>query len=142
MAETQDEASASREELAPCPEGRASCCSRLCFSWMAGTIATAKRKVLDLEDLPDIMAFDKAEAASQSLARHRSDLVQKLGADGPKPTLSQLLYRAYARDFACAGVVKLGHDILQYTQPVVIGLLITFIEDGGTAIAIRAEGGE
>jgi ATP-binding cassette, subfamily C (CFTR/MRP), member 1 len=115
--------------LAACPESQASCCSRLCFSWMAGTIATAKRKVLDLEDLPDIMVADKAAAASRSLSRHRRDLEGKLKVE---PTLSQLLYRAYARDFACAGVVKLGHDVLQYTQPVVIGLLITFIEDGGT----------
>ena len=46
---------------------------------------------------------------------------------------TQLLLRAYGSDFACAGVVKLGHDVLQYTQPVVIGQLISFIEDGGTA---------
>ena len=83
-------------------------------------INQAKQKSLDLEDLPDLMLCDSA-----------SDALFKLQQQESTTTLSRQLYNAYASDFAKAGVVKLGHDILQYTQVVLIGMLITFIENGG-----------
>ena len=86
-------------------------------------INQAKRKSLDLEDLPNVM---KCDAAAEALLKIEKEVKK------PDATLSKMLYHAYASDFAAAGVVKLGHDVLQYTQVVLIGLLIQFIENGGT----------
>jgi ABC-type multidrug transport system fused ATPase/permease subunit len=118
--------------IEPCGEARAGCCSKSFFSYIDPIIKKASQKFLEPEDLPDIMDGDKAckhfEAFQVAWEAER----KQLGPNG-SPQLAQVLRRVYGRDFACAGLVKLGHDTLQYVSPVLMAQLLSFIEDGATA---------
>ena len=57
----------------------------------------AKQKSLDLVDLPNVMKCDAAQKALDQVEKE----VKK-----PDATLTNMLYNAYASDFAAAGVVS------------------------------------
>ena len=104
---------------------------------MSRIVNQAKQAPLELSDLPNVMECDAAATALRKLEAEDEKYRQKQQADAsstplPRPTLSQMLYNSYGTEFRNAGLVKLGHDILQYVQVILIGLLIQFIENGGT----------
>ncbi len=94
--------------MAPCPETHAGFWSKIFFTWVSPLIAQAKKKPLELPDLPDLDPQDLARGALQRL--HTAERELRGQDDGAQPTLTQLLYKSYARDFGMAGIVKLGHD--------------------------------
>merc|ERR1711871_1215375 len=62
---SKDKLTVARDSPAPlpeqCGEERAGCCSRPFYSWMDPLIKLASKKILQYEDLPDIMDSDKAD---------------------------------------------------------------------------------
>ena len=115
----------------PCREARASFCERSFFTWVNPIVKLASNKVLSQEDLPDIMDTDKSNAQRLQFKKEWDKLLKTRG---DKATIVDVLKKVYGRPFAIAGIVKLWHDILQYLAPVLLSMIIGFIEDGGTAV--------
>ena len=115
----------------PCREARASFCERSFFTWVNPIVKLASNKVLSQEDLPDIMDTDKSNAQRLQFKKEWDKLLKT---HGDKATIVDVLKKVYGRPFAIAGIVKLWHDILQYLAPVLLSMIIGFIEDGGTAV--------
>ena len=112
--------------LEPCAEGKASFCSKSFYTWVNPLIKMASMKALQATDLPDILDTDKADLQRQKFLKAWST-------QQGKPDIVKVLRKVYGKEFAKAGFIKLGHDVLQYVVPVLLSLIISFIENGSTS---------
>ncbi len=112
--------------LEPCAEGKASCCSKSFYTWVNPLIKMASLKALQATDLPDILDTDKADL-------QRQKFLKAWNTQQGKPDIVKVLRSVYGKEFAKAGFVKLGHDILQYVVPILLWSIISFIENGSTS---------
>eukprot|EP00941_MAST-03F_sp_MAST-3F-sp1_P003569 g3569.t1 len=141
-------------KMKECPELSAGCFSALSFTWMQSLIRLAGRKVLDLEDIPDICESDKTHVWKEAFDKCWAHELKRCGistsdygsldeiiatstsTSGSVPKKRPSVFRAIAQQFGCpfmcAGILKLFHDALQYSLPVFINLTIEFFEQGGT----------
>eukprot|EP00501_MAST-03F_sp_TOSAG23-6_P002017 GSMAST32.ASY1.ANO1.2102.1 assembled CDS len=128
--------------VAPCGEGKANFCSRLSFWWIQNLISLARKKTLEMEDIPDILESDKSriwkldfcnlDSIDSSAIAPTNENATTEPTKKKKPSLIRAIRREFSCTFACAGFYKLLHDILQYSIPVFISLMIQFFEKGAT----------
>jgi hypothetical protein len=93
----------------------------------------------DLFDLPDQLTV---HAASDTFQHHweamektaqppsASPLASDLpGSTGPRIRLLRLLYVCFGREFLAIGLLKFGQDCAGFAGPILLNLVVTFMED-------------
>ncbi|KAJ2580760.1 hypothetical protein GGH95_002418, partial [Coemansia sp. RSA 1836] len=104
--------------------------SQLTFSWMSPLLKLGQRKNIsegNLWEIPSNIApvniAENFEANWQYEIDHRARRT---------PSLLRALWKTVGVPYALAGVLKLVHDILQFTQPVLLSLLLGFVASHAT----------
>ena len=96
-------------------------------------IKLASTKILKLPDLPDIVDSDKSNIQIEKFQKEwKRQIKENINKKNTTVTLISVLKKVYGPSFMSAGFVKLGHDILQYTAPILLSLILQFIENGST----------
>jgi len=111
-----------------CPEARAGLLSRIFFVFVTGLIKTGARKHLDPEDLWDLPKGDEAKHVYSAFLKHFEDTK----ADGTHPYGSLLgaLTSAFKGPFLTAGLLKLCHDSVMFTGPMLLQQLLRSLDQG------------
>lgn len=107
------------------PVDSAGLLSRMTFSWMGPTMAAGYRTPHEQEGLPPLPMQDCSDAVGAAYD----------SAKEPGQTLWVTLMRAHGRTFAAAALFKLTFDMLQYTGPMLLNGLITFLDQSQSGCA-------
>lgn len=109
----------------PNPNDTANIFSRISFSWMSELMKIGYEKYLveeDLYKLPE--SFDTKEVAENLNKNWEIEVKQK-----SNPSLTWALIKTYAPIMCLGGFFKVLHDILAFTQPQLLRILIKFVSD-------------
>lgn len=105
-----------------CPLEDANIFSILTFEWMTGTMKLGYKKFLVEEDLWNLRKIDTAKDNGERFNRAwEKQLLKK------KPSLWIALFQSFGWPYGVAGAYKIVQDILNYSQPQLLRLLIAFI---------------
>ena len=123
-------------KAAVAPVDTASLVSRITFSWMSRLMAAGYKTPHEQEGLPPLPHDDRAEsvhAAFEEAKRHYETKAEakqtgNVSDSTSRPSITRILLRAHGRTFAAAALFKLTFDVLQFTGPVLLNALITFLD--------------
>lgn len=107
------------------PYDTANIFSRISFSWMSGLMKTGYKKYLVEEDLYKL----PESFGSEELADKLNQTWQKQLKHKSKPSLAWTLCLTFGYNMILAAFFKVIHDILAFTQPQLLRLLIKFVTD-------------
>nr|CAH8872156.1 unnamed protein product [Trichobilharzia regenti] len=142
-----------------CPEENAPFLSRMTFFWFTGLILKGFRRTLLAEDLWKLSDSNKSEHVVDRTMRNWLSTIESIShrvneqtkhehisyleqyeSDAylnnvmpdkvNRPSLAFVLLRTFWTDFAAGFLLKLFCDILTLSQPLIISLLIGFVEEG------------
>lgn len=99
--------------------------SRITFSWMTPLMKRGYETYLTADDLPDLPNENSTSYTANSFAKHWQ---QQLSSK-KHPSLTVALVKSFGPQFFVGGVFKIVQDILAFTQPQLLRLLITFVND-------------
>jgi hypothetical protein len=111
----------------PCPENTAPFVSRALFLWNDELIRKGYERPLQREDVWDINADMTTDASSAGLAA--TGIFDPPPSRRPNHYLLRGLYRANARDFWLSALYRLGQELAQLVQPVLLADILRFLED-------------
>lgn len=114
----------SDESGRPCPEQEATLLSDITFSWMNETVLIGYRRPLERSDLYDLSAEDRSEGLSRAFHRTWARELRRKA-----PSLVRALFVAFGSSFMVAGLFKIIQDTLNFVSPLLLNLLIDFVED-------------
>ena len=106
-----------------CPYEYASVFSVLAFSWMTPMMKYGYKNFLRQDDLWNLRKGDCAETTSEKFSE-----AWKLELEGRKPSLWIALLRSYGGPYVRATVFKTFSDTLNFVQPQLLRLLISFVD--------------
>ncbi|XP_033736227.1 multidrug resistance-associated protein 7-like [Pecten maximus] len=117
----------------PVNEDGVSLFSRLTYYWVHPLLKkgnkTASLSSEDMFHLPNSLNVKKVQEAFSNRFQPEDDLGTK--ADKKKPTLLQALFKAYGLEFFLyCGLLELIAELINFTGPISLGLLISFFENG------------
>lgn len=123
-------AQSSYESLAESDEERspienADIFSLITFSWMSPMMKLGYSTFLTEEDLPQLPKSASTSVASTAFNKHWQ---QQLSAK-KNPSLTVALTKAFGGEFFIGGLFKSLQDILAFTQPQLLRILIKFVKD-------------
>ncbi|AET39329.1 ATP-binding cassette glutathione S-conjugate transporter YCF1 Ecym_4265 [Eremothecium cymbalariae DBVPG len=104
---------------------------RLSFTWMTALMKIGYEKYLTEDDLYRLPESFQAKAVSQELNKHWETEIKTKA----KPSLIWALFRSFGTKIILSMVFKVAHDLLAYTQPQLLKLLIKFVYDYSTAVS-------
>lgn len=104
-----------------CPMDDANIFSILTFEWMTGTMKLGYQKFLTEEDLWHLRKRDTAHATETAFTRAWEKQLKK-----KKPSLWIALFQSFGWPYFVAALFKIVQDILNYSQPQLLRLLIAF----------------
>uniref|UniRef100_A0A1X7UX79 ABC-type glutathione-S-conjugate transporter n=1 Tax=Amphimedon queenslandica TaxID=400682 RepID=A0A1X7UX79_AMPQE len=125
----------------PSPEKYASFFSLVTWWWLKLLIWKGSHKVLTHDDLYDINHEDKSEVTSLRFQKEWGKEVKRSGllsVQGQKnnqtsktrePSLFLALFRAYALDIITGGFYKMCYDALFYVNPLLLRMMLAYIND-------------
>lgn len=98
----------------------------LTFGWMDPLLRKGSQKALEIDDLPQLLPPDQAEAVYR---RFRAAWAKQLD-EVETPSLVAALAQGFGAPFAFAGCIKLVHDSSLFLGPLLLNRLIRFLADG------------
>ncbi|WWC88113.1 uncharacterized protein L201_003017 [Kwoniella dendrophila CBS 6074] len=115
------------------PVSTANIFEKLTFSWLTPLLSLGTKKFLGEEDMWALPSGDSAESLSNKLHlswENQLNLVK----DGKKkkPSLSLAIFKAFGAPYIMAGLFKGTYDILNFLQPQLLRLLLSFVSSYGT----------
>ncbi|WWD05496.1 hypothetical protein V865_003573 [Kwoniella europaea PYCC6329] len=115
------------------PVSTANIYEKLTFSWLTPLLSLGTRKFLGEEDMWALPSDDSAESLSQRLIGSWEKQV-KMVKDGKKkkPSLTFAIVKAFGSPYVLAGLFKGCYDILNFLQPQLLRLLLSFVSSYGT----------
>jgi ATP-binding cassette, subfamily C (CFTR/MRP), member 1 len=108
-----------------CPEESSGLGNKIAFNFVNTLISLGYNRTLEQEDLWDVSNIDSAAAVSETFQW------QLNSASG---NLSKAIIATHKRLFILAGVIKLMHDIVMFTSPLILEQVLNHLqhqEDGG-----------
>eukprot|EP00005_Dracoamoeba_jomungandri_P014183 CAMPEP_0174262580 /NCGR_PEP_ID=MMETSP0439-20130205/13739_1 /TAXON_ID=0 /ORGANISM="Stereomyxa ramosa, Strain Chinc5" /LENGTH=1412 /DNA_ID=CAMNT_0015347351 /DNA_START=291 /DNA_END=4529 /DNA_ORIENTATION=- len=117
--------SAEKDYHPPSPEKNANWISRLVFWWFNPILYYGYDNTILFEDLYDLVDQDKGAITSGKFQKYWKTEMKK-----PKPQIAWALLKAFGFPFFAAGFYKLMNDILVFGGPIILGQIVTFIEEG------------
>ncbi|CAL9730528.1 metal resistance protein Ycf1p [Monosporozyma unispora] len=109
----------------PNPNDTANIFSRITFTWMSELMKIGYEKYLVEEDLYKLPESFDAKEVSENLNKNWEIEVKQKS----NPSLTWALMKTYGPIMCLAGFFKVLHDILAFTQPQLLRLLIKFVSD-------------
>lgn len=103
------------------PEETCNIFSRLTFHWMTSLMKLGHSKVLDMNDLWNLRPQDSTEVNSKIFNHHLENELCK-----ENPSLVKVLFRTYWKTLLLSFIFKFFQDILQFTQPQLLHLMMLF----------------
>jgi ABC-type multidrug transport system fused ATPase/permease subunit len=124
------------------PVATANIFERLTFSWLTPLLSLGTRKFLGEEDMWLLPSDDSAEALSERLQRAWDKELELVKA-GKKaePNLKLAIFKAYGGPYVIAGMMKIVYDLLSFSQPQLLRLLLLFVGSYGTDHPLPATAG-
>uniref|UniRef100_A0A670ZB18 Multidrug resistance-associated protein 1 n=1 Tax=Pseudonaja textilis TaxID=8673 RepID=A0A670ZB18_PSETE len=132
----------------PCPESRASFLSKITFWWISGLMIHGYRQPLEAKDLWSLNKEDTSEEVVPGLAAHwareyawarkcvlltaagkAEALILGLPPRSREPSLFRVLYKTFGPYFLMSFLFKASHDLMMFTGPELLKLLINFVND-------------
>ncbi|KAG0665915.1 ATP-binding cassette glutathione S-conjugate transporter ycf1 [Maudiozyma exigua] len=107
------------------PYDTANIFSRISFTWMSGLMKTGYKKYLVEEDLFKLPESFGSEELANKLDKNWENQLKKTD----KPSLTWTLCLTFGWNMLIAALFKVMHDILAFTQPQLLRLLIKFVSD-------------
>ncbi|WVF70658.1 hypothetical protein IAT40_005451 [Kwoniella sp. CBS 6097] len=115
------------------PISTANVYEKLTFSWLTPLLSLGTRKFLGEEDMWALPATDSAEALSNRLAETWQQQVHKVkSGQKKKASLTLAIFKAFGTPYIIAGIFKSMYDILNFLQPQLLRLLLSFVSSYGT----------
>ncbi|KAL2813283.1 P-loop containing nucleoside triphosphate hydrolase protein [Aspergillus granulosus] len=105
-----------------CPYEYADIFSVLTFSWMTPMMKFGYKNYLTQDDLWNLRQRDTTRATGATLEAHWERELQK-----EKPSLWMAMFKSYGGPYLRGAIIKCGSDILAFTQPQLLKILIEFI---------------
>lgn len=105
-----------------CPISYADVFSILTFSWMTPMMKYGYKEYLTQDDLWNLRSRDTTRATGGALAEAWEIELEK-----KRPSLWMALFRAFSGPYFRATVIKTVSDLLQFAQPQLLRLLISFV---------------
>jgi ATP-binding cassette subfamily C (CFTR/MRP) protein 1 len=107
------------------PEEKADLFARLAFTWMTPLMRQGHKTFLTEEDLPNLPASNSTNKTASNFENHwQHELNTK-----KNPSLAWSLARAFGGPFLVGGIFKAIQDILSFSQPQLLRLLIKFVNE-------------
>lgn len=106
-----------------CPYEYADIFSILTFSWMTPMMKFGYKNYLSQDDLWNLRRRDTTRATGGNLREHWEHELEK-----KKPSLWMALFRAYGGPYFRGAIVKSGSDVLNFIQPQLLRILISFVD--------------
>ena len=110
----------------PCPEATAPLLSRVLFLWNDQLIRKGYERPLQAADVWDINEDMTTEESAAGL--WATGLLDAPPSQRRGQYLLRGLYRANERDFWLSGLYRLGQEIAQLVQPVLLADILRFLE--------------
>ena len=109
------------------PERRASFCSRLLFHWFSPLVSLGSKRLLTAEDVWLVEELDSSAYQTSLLQQQLQNQRQK----GTKPSQQLLwaLVRTRGGEWLLCSLLKLTGETTAYAQPILLSLLIGYVED-------------
>ncbi|KAJ2008208.1 hypothetical protein H4R26_000328 [Coemansia thaxteri] len=112
------------------PEEDANIFSQLTFSWMSPLLKLGQHKQITEDDLWELPANCAPVNIAETFDEHWQHELNNR--ERRTPSLLRALWKTAGAPYALAGVFKLIQDILQFTQPVLLSLLLGFVASYAT----------
>ncbi|ETN85367.1 hypothetical protein NECAME_16796 [Necator americanus] len=123
-----------------CPELSASFLNQITFTWFTGLAVKGYKKPLERDDLWDLDERDCAKNLipqfykyfTPELQKHQDVLKQRQSSEDSstrQPSVLMPLFKTYKLSFISGALLKLIFDLLHFVAPVLLKLLINFIQD-------------
>ncbi|KAK5781076.1 ATP-binding cassette glutathione S-conjugate transporter YCF1 PWA37_001997 [Arxiozyma heterogenica] len=109
----------------PNPNDTANIFSRISFTWMSELMKIGYEKYLIEEDLYKLPESFDAKEVSKNLNRNWENEIKHK----TNPSLTWALFKTYGPVMLLAAFFKVLHDILAFTQPQLLRILIKFVSD-------------
>ena len=106
-----------------CPVEYADIFSLLTFSWLTPMMKYGYKQFLTQDDLWNLRKRDTTRVAGASLSKYWNEQLDK-----KHPSLWLALFRSFGGPYFRGMVIKTLSDTLQFTQPQLLRLLITFVD--------------
>jgi ATP-binding cassette, subfamily C (CFTR/MRP), member 1 len=103
------------------PEASSNIFSRLTFHWMTPLMKQGYKKVLDMDDLWYLKPADQTVYNNEHFERNLRIELSKT-----KPSLTRALFFTYWKTLFSCMVFKFCQDVLQFTQPQLLHLMMVF----------------
>lgn len=103
------------------PEVNASWLSSLFFSYANPLITLGSKKHLQQTDLWETATFDLAEPVYSG---YQKILSESADDNSPQGRISSALVGQYGRTFFWNGVLKMIHDLIMFTPPIILEMLL------------------
>lgn len=99
--------------------------SKLTFSWMSPLMSKGYETFLTAKDLPGLTPENSTKYSSDLFAKYW----QKQLSSKKNPSLTWALIKAFGSQFLAGSFFKILQDLLAFTQPQLLRLLIKFVND-------------
>lgn len=99
------------------------------FGWMSLLMKLGYKKYLNLEDLPPLPKGLENKTVAESLTQNYTTALNRAKARKTRPSLCLVILRSFGFNLSLAAVFKVFQDILSFTQPQLLKLLIKFVND-------------
>lgn len=109
----------------PNPYDSANIFSRISFTWMTSLMRSGFQQYLTEEDLYKLPENFDTNVVAERLKKNWKSQIK----NNSKPSLSWALVRTYFYGMLLAAFFKVLHDILAFTQPQLLKILIRFVSD-------------
>lgn len=121
VAKKQSEYRSLNEDLKVTPELYANLYSKISFNWLSDMMKLGSTKVLTLDDMWHLKPQDTANYQSARFQKYLSAELSK-----PSPSLLRALFYAYWRTLLRSASFKAVQDVLQFTQPQLLHMIMMF----------------
>lgn len=111
-----------RERISP--EETANIFSKATFWWTGGLLKLGWERALEQEDLWPLVRQDQSSFISNTFEREWEQQQQLA-----KPSLAKVLIKQFGLVFLLAGILKLGNDVLTFSGPLLLNLIVRFVQN-------------
>eukprot|EP01113_Clastostelium_recurvatum_P045650 TRINITY_DN786_c0_g1_i1.p1 TRINITY_DN786_c0_g1~~TRINITY_DN786_c0_g1_i1.p1 ORF type:complete len:1526 (-),score=434.15 TRINITY_DN786_c0_g1_i1:5921-10498(-) len=108
----------------PSPFERANVISNALYWWANGLMSLGNRRPLVDADLWPLSPPDTGDNVCNRFTHEWDKETQKTA-----PSLAKAFFRTFGREFAIAGIFKLGNDISQFMSPILLSRILAYLQD-------------
>ncbi|PRP77744.1 putative multidrug resistance protein [Planoprotostelium fungivorum] len=99
---------------------------RLLFTYINPLLDLGRKRALQLKDLPPLHQHLTSKDISRIFTSHWNEETKR-----EEPSIWRALFRSFGFRFVTAGLLKLAHAAVQFIGPVMLGKIVSFIQEQG-----------